>query len=153
MLDTQGTPGQLVLAGCRPSQSVDFHCYQLWKRLAFELYQYQATPLKASPLDDQLFASSLTAVWGVLGLVAPENQAWLRPERFERFLGAVIGMWDEICAVGERYFWDLDGESMWAVPSNLHFVLANLGVSRRQLNGPLPRTGLRGLLPNVQIAN
>ncbi|HET9625925.1 MAG TPA: hypothetical protein VFP84_31405 [Kofleriaceae bacterium] len=153
MLDTERTLGHVVIGGCRPRQCEDFHCYQLWKRLTHELYPYQFTPVRPAPLEDQLFAASLTAPWGVLGLIAPENRTWMRPERFERFVTAIHGMWSELCGLGERYFWDRDGEAIWAVPSNLHFVLANLGVPNRKLNSPLPGDGLRGLFTQLPVAS
>jgi hypothetical protein len=153
MLDTATTPGQLMLSAQGPGQRADFYCYLLWRSLTKELYMFQATPAEPTPLDDQLFALSIGVAWGMIGMLAYENHTWVRPERFATFLDAVLNMWDELCAVGARYFWEMDDETLWSIPSNLHLVLARMGVSERQLSGPLPHGGLRGLVQELPLAN
>jgi hypothetical protein len=90
----------------------------------------------------------------VLGLLAHDSQSWLLPaSRYRPLLHAALEVWLELDAVGSRYYWAVQGQQLWAVPNNLHFVLANLGVSTELLNAPLPPEGPRALLRYVRPVN
>jgi hypothetical protein len=82
--------------------------------------------------------------------MAHDNQAWFSSaERYEPFLRAVIHVWDELRAVGPRYYWATQGEDLWSIPNNLHFVLANMGVPHDRLRAPLPADGLGAMVKHA----
>jgi hypothetical protein len=47
----------------------------------------------------------------------------------------------------------VQGTTLWSIPNNLHYVLANMGVPHDLLRAPLPAEGPRGLLRYVRVAN
>jgi hypothetical protein len=97
---------------------------------------------------DAIFRDSLSASWGVLGLLAFDNTLWFYAdeERYEPFLDAALSVWDELDAVGPRYYVAVQGKSLWSIPNSLHYILANMGVPHDLLRTPLPPAGPRALL-------
>ena len=49
------------------------------------------------------------------------------------------------------YFDGVQGQSLWTLPSSLHYVLGNMGVPHDLLRAPLPPEGPRALLKYVRI--
>lgn len=152
MLDTADHPGMLVLAGIVHGSVTCFHCAMPWKKAWDELFD-PLTPTVPSPAEDAVFEASLRTPWGVLGLLAWESQPWLYPtSRHEPFLHAALAVWDELDAVGARYV-AVQGERLWSVHTNLHYVLGNMGVPAEMLRVPLPPEGPRALLRYVRPPN
>jgi len=73
--------------------------------------------------------------------------------RHEPFLHAVLAAWDELDAVGPRYYAVVQGQRLWSVPNNLHYVLATMGVPAEILRAPLPAEGPRALLQYLRRTN
>ena len=146
MLDVGAHPGMMMMGGIMLSGWTSFHCFVPWKRLWEDLMADVAAM-------DAIFQESLTVSWGVLGLLAFENKPWFYSgeERFEPFLAAALRVWDELDAVGPRYFDGVQGQSLWTLPSSLHYVLGNMGVPHDLLRAPLPPEGPRALLKYVRI--
>jgi hypothetical protein len=152
-LDTEKYPGMLVMHGIRQGSDSNFHCSMPWRTLWDALVD-EAQPSVPSPIEDAIFATSLAVPWGVLGLLSSDNQSWLIPaSRHRPLLDAALEIWPELDAVGSRYYWAVQGERLWALPNNLHFVLANLGVPTDVLRTPLPPGGPRDLLKYVRPVN
>ena len=153
VLDTADHPGWLVTNGIRQGPVASFHCFAPW-RLAWDALFDKRTPTAPSPAEEAVFAASLPVPWGVLGILSSDNQSWLIPrERHHPFLHAVLAVWDELDAVGARYYWAVQGERLWSLPNNLHYVLANMGVPTEVLRAPLPAEGPRGLLRYARVAS
>jgi hypothetical protein len=150
MLDTETTPGLLVMHGIRQGSDLNFHCFAPWK-LAFDSFAAAENPDVFATVEDAIFDVSLRTPWGVLGLLCPENQFWLIPaSRHRPLLHAALEVWPELNAVGARYYWAVQGERLWSLPNNLHYVLAKLGVPTDVLRAPLPPVGPRALLRYVR---
>ena len=146
MLDTSAYPGMLVLAGIVHGSVTSFHCSMPWRKAWDALFDPN-TPTVPTPIEDAIFEASLRTPWGILGLLASDSQSWLIPtSRHEPFLHAALATWDELDAVGARYYVAVQGERLWSVPNNLHYVLANMGVPNEILRAPLPAEGPRALL-------
>ena len=153
MLDTSDHPGMLVLAGLVHGSVPSFHCSMPWRKAWDELFDPRA-PTVPSPIEDAIFEASLQTHWGILGLLSWENRSWLYPTaRHEPFLRAALAVWDELDAVGARYYVAVQGERLWSVPNNLHYVLGNMGVPNEILRTPLPAEGPRALLQYAQPPN
>jgi hypothetical protein len=89
---------------------------------------------------------------GVLGLMSHDNGPWVWPrERHQPFLAAVLRFWDEFDAVGPRYYFTGRTEGLWTMPTNLRYVLANMGVPIETLNAPLPPGGPAALLSAAHV--
>ena len=146
MLDTAEHPGMLVMIKRATGPVPHFHCFAFW-RLAWQtFFDVRAEPVP-DHVSDAVFAESLQTPWGILGLLSSDNQPWLYPtERHQPFLYAVLSAWDELYAVGPRYFVVGQGERLWQIHNNLHYVLANMGVPDDVLGAPLPAGGPRALL-------
>ncbi|HWO18553.1 MAG TPA: hypothetical protein VNO30_07240 [Kofleriaceae bacterium] len=154
MLDCSAHPGMLVLSGIMTGPVPNFHCFMPWKLAWGPLFDLRATPTSPAPVEDAIFEASLQTPWGILGLLANESNSWLIPTtRHEPFLHAVLGAWSELDAVGARYYAAVQGERLWSVPNNLHYVLANMGVPAEILNAPLPAEGPRALLRYARPPN
>jgi hypothetical protein len=153
MLDVANHPGMVVLGGLVHAGSTNFHCFVPWKPLGDALRDVRAAPDPV--LEAKIFHESLRAPWGVLGLLSFDSQPWFygHEEWYQPFLDAALGVWDELDALGARYYVALQGQSLWAVPNSLHYVLANLGVPHDLLRAPLPPEGPRSLLKYVRIAS
>jgi len=146
MLDTD-QPGMLVMNGILQGPALNFHCFAPW-RLAWDgLFDQRTEPTVPTPVEDAIFAASLEVPWGIVGLLSSDNQRWLYSKaRHQPFLHAVLAVWDELDAVGSRYYWAVQGQRLWSLPNNLHYVLANMGVPSDVLRAPLPAEGPRALL-------
>lgn len=149
MLEVTNHPGMVIVGGLMTGGWTNFHCFVPWKPLGDALRDIRVTPDPA--LEAKIFQESLRVIWGVLGLLAFDNQSWFygHEERYEPFLEAAIGAWSELDAVGSRYFIAVQGQSLWSIPNSLHYVLANMGVPHDLLRAPLPTDGPRGLLRYV----
>jgi len=115
--------------------------------------RYSSNP--GSRVGDEDLRRLATCPLGILGLLSFDNQPWFygHEEWYAPFLEAVLGGWDELDAVGSRYYIALQGQSLWSIPNSLHYVLANLGVPHDLLRAPLPPEGPRALLKYVRIAS
>jgi hypothetical protein len=154
MLDPSMHPGMLVLSGIMTGPVSHFHCFLPWMIAWDALFDLRMTPTTPAPLEDAIFEASLQTPWGILGLLAHESNSWLIPtSRHEPFLHAVQGAWNELDAVGPRYYAAVQGEPLWTIPNNLHYVLANMGVPTEILNAPLPAEGPRALLRYARPPN
>lgn len=152
MLDTKDYPcdgvttGLIVMARSVLGQVRNFHCFAPWRQAREAFFDIRVEP-PPSRITDGLFEDSRKTSWGVLGLLSSDNTPWVWPEeRHQPFLKAALAFWDELDAVGTRYYWTLRGERLWRVARGLHYVLANMGVPNDVLRAPLPPEGPRGLL-------
>ena len=154
MLDVGEHPGMMMMGGIMLSGWTNVHCFMPWLPLWQTLIDSRAkTPAPPGAME-AIFQESLSVSWGVLGLLSFENRLWVYPkERYHPFLHAVLAAWDELNAVGPRYFVAVQGKDLWSIPNNLHFVLANMGVPHELLRVPLPPEGPRALLKYVPAAN
>lgn len=147
MLDTTDHPGLLVMNGTLQGPASNFHCFAPWRLVWSPLSETRTEPTVPTPAEDAIFAASLEFPWGVLGLLSWDSQPWLYSKhRHQPFLHAVLAFWDELDAVGSRYYWAVQGERLWSLPTGLHHVLANMGVPTDLLRAPLPPEGPRALL-------
>lgn len=106
------------------------------------LHLYEIKPLAAQRLG----AARARMYW--------DNRSWLYPTaRHEPFLHAALAAWDELDAVGARYYVAVQGERLWSTPNNLHYVLGNMGVPNELLRAPLPPEGPRALLRYIKPPN
>jgi hypothetical protein len=147
MLDTTEHPGMLVMNGIRQGPALNFHCFAPWRLAWSPLFEQRTEPTIPAPVDDAIFAASLEVPWGIVGLLSADNQSWLYSKaRHQPFLHAVLAAWGELDAVGSRYYWAVQGQRLWSLPNNLHYVLANMGIPTDLLRAPLPPEGPRALL-------
>ena len=147
MLDTAERPGMLVMIKSATGPVPHFHCFALWRLASDTLFDMRSEPTVPSPVEEAVFAESLLTPWGILGLLSSDNQGWLyRTERHQPFLYATLSVWDELDAVGPRYFEVRQGQRLWSGHNNLHYVLATMGVPDEVLRAPLPAGGPRALL-------
>ena len=151
MLDVAKHPGMVLVGGLMHAGWTNFHCFVPWKPLGDALRDIRATPDPA--LEAKIFNESLRVPWGVLGLLSFDNQPWFygHEEWYEPFLEAALSVWNELDAVGSRYYIALQGQRLWSIPNSLHYVLANMGVPHDLLRAPLPPEGPRALLKYVRI--
>ena len=151
LLDVADTDGQLLIGGVSRSKGTHFHTWAPWHPITDALTK-QDLPDEA--LADAVFTESLTAAWGVLGMLQHNNQWWVLPPRRHRpFLDAAVKFWDELDGVGARYCFADEPRRLWDQASGLHYVLAQLGVTSERLRSPLPSSGVRGLLKYVRASN
>jgi hypothetical protein len=145
MLDVGEHAGMMMLGGL--AAGTNFHCFMPWRTLWQKL--------KDPGVRDAIFQESLSVSWGVLGLLAFDNTPWFygNEELFEPFLDAALAMWDELDAVGTRYYVAVRSKSLWSIPNSLQYVLGNMGVPHDLLCAPLPPEGPRALLKYVRIAS
>ena len=147
MLDTAEQPGMLLMVQSRRGPEFHFHCFAPWRLARDTLFDMRTEPTVPTPVEDAIFAASLEVPWGVLGLMSSDNGPWVWPEqRHQPFLRAALSFWDELDAVGPRYYSAVQGERLWTLPNGLHYVLANMGVPNDVLRAPLPPEGPRALL-------
>lgn len=141
-IDTQDRPGLLVLNGPSPllGGTAQFQCYLPH----FQIRSAVGQKKLSADVEAEVFAGSLQTAWGVLGLLAPANVMWVYPrERYEPLVAASRRYWDVLDAEGPRYSVGMPtGQLLWSVPTNLKYVLANLGVPPAVLRSPLPPGGL-----------
>jgi hypothetical protein len=140
MLDTADNAGLIVMVRSSLGPVSNFHCFAPW-RLAWEAASLAESTAEA------MFAASLEVPWGILGLMSSDNGPWVWPEHRHRpFLEAALWFWEELDAVGARYYVVGKGERLWGTARNLKYVLANMGVPNDVLSSPLPPEGPRALL-------
>ena len=140
MIDTADRPGLVVMVRSILGSEPHFHCFAPW-RLAWE------TTSLAESIADAIFVESLQVPWGILGLMSSDNGPWVWPEqRHQPFLDAALSFWDELDAVGARYYVVGKAERLWNTARNLKYVLANMGVPNDVLRAPLPPEWPRALL-------
>jgi hypothetical protein len=153
MLDTTTTPGMLIVTGIQVGPAPNFHCFAPWK-LAWDAFAAADDSDAFAVIENAIFDASLRISWGVLGLLASENQFWLIPvSRHRPLLHAALEAWPELDAVGTRYAGSVPGRRLWDMPNNLKYVMANLGVPTDVLRAPLPPEGPRALLRYVRSVN
>jgi hypothetical protein len=147
MLDTDDYSGMLVMIRSTLGQVRNFHCFAPWRLAEDPLRDLRTEQTVPSSEEEAVFVASLQTPWGILGLLSSDNQTWLiRRERHQPFLNATLSFWDELDAVGPRYYVVGQGQRLWTLPNNLHYVLANMGVPNDMLRSPLPSEGPRALL-------
>ncbi len=148
-VDTADHTGLLLLNGPNPLLGGDehFHLFLPLTEFARRVRSGQIPRERG----DEVFAECLLTLDGLLGLLAPANLDWVYPEqRRQLVLNAVIQQWDVLDGVGERYSIGMaTGSRLWAIPMNLKFILANMGVDASSLNAPLPQGGLPGLIATL----
>lgn len=153
LVDTMDDPGMIVLAGPEPLLNIypHFHCYVLLYLLIESRFENRLT----HEIENAIFNASLSTAWGVLGLISPQNVGWFvhpvkiytlqqwQSIRFRPFLSACLQHWDTLYDEEARYtLGSTVGADLWSIPSNLKYVLANMGVSTEVLLAPLPKGGL-----------
>lgn len=150
MLDTAKQEGLIVLDGpsSLASEERHFHCYALLSVIEQDLYKGAVS----SEFAREAFQASLESAWGLLGLFGRNQAIWVTPEERRRpFLDATQRFWDQMWAEGERYTsGSTTGENIWSIPSGLHYVLANMGVSKDTLKAPLPAGGLPAVIAQAK---
>ncbi len=144
--DTAAAPGLLVLSGPSPllGGQPHFHCYL---PLLAVMNAVDRGRLDRS-LEHRVFLEALESDWGLLAVISPANLMWVYPkDRYWPLLRKLLPRWEELRAEGPRYtVGSASGDDLWALTSNVKYVLANLGVSNAVLNSPLPPDGLSQLL-------
>lgn len=146
-LDTGDHAGLIVMVRSILGPAPNFHCFAPWRLAEGPLRDLRTDQTVPSAEEEAMFIASLQTPWGILGLLSSDNQTWLiRRDRHQPFLNATLAVWDELDAVGSRYYWAVQGECLWRVARGLHYVLANMGVPNDVLQSPLPPEGPRGLL-------
>jgi hypothetical protein len=147
-LDVAKTPGMILLDGPSPNRGGEqhFQAWLLWSQM------WQTLDEWGKGIGEALFQTSLTRPWSTLGLLGRNDTIWfLRKHRYRPFLRAVRQYWDLWDSVGARYSSGLQTpEPLWAIPNNIHYVLANLGIPSDQLDPPLPPGGLIELIDRTE---
>jgi hypothetical protein len=132
-VSTGEAPGLIVMNGPSPLLGTDpqFHIYLLLLRLEGSLRDVS----NRSQIEEQIFRESLQDPWATLGLVSFANQGWLYPSHRHRpFLEAVIRDYSDFASLDGRYsIGSTTGASLWDVPNNIKYVLANLAVETDSL--------------------
>ena len=141
----------MIVGGAMRPGKVSFHVHEPWKHLGDAI----ADDEHGRMLEEQIFNASLKVSWGVLGLMTPACTLWFagRQTWCEPFLHAALKAWNEIDAVGSRYYAALKPERMWNIPNSLHYVLGRLGVPNERLSEPLPPGGPAELLKYARLAS
>ena len=153
MLDPADHPAMVVLSSMTLGPVPCFYCAVPWIEAWSVLFDLRTTPTQPTAVEDAAFMALLEHPWGVVGLLASNSKMWLNKERHAPFLQAALGFWDELDAIGARYFVAAYGQRLWTVHNNLHFVLANMGVPHEMLRAPLPPEGPRALLRYARQPN
>jgi hypothetical protein len=150
VVDTKHNDGLLILDGPNTLLSKDnhFHCYLPWSMIKNEKHRGRLSGVS----EHAIFEQSISTPWGILGLLSPANVMWIVPaDRRAPFLHAVVHWWPLLYAEGNRYsVGSNSGQDLWAVRSNIKFVLANLGVPQEVLSDPLSADGLEAV---IRLAN
>lgn len=148
-IDPAGTASAVLLGLPSPgwASELAFHSYRPALEVTQAIVEEDVSPL----VEQEAFDHWLTADWSLAGLLASVNVTWLRQSaRFRPFLAAAVERWDGLSALGRRY---TDGGEapapLWSVPTNLKYVLANMGLNPARLRAPLPPGGLAELAIDV----
>jgi hypothetical protein len=149
MLDTSEVKSFLVLNGPAPLLGRESH-FQLFLPLSLLLAEMRNGRADSIKCNEAVLAS-LSTPWGILGVLAPKNQMVVYPPQLHRtILSAVATWWDTLDAVGPRYTLGLrEGTRLWNTTTNLQYVMGQLGIEIEKLQAPLPKQGLRAIIPNV----
>ena len=149
MLDTDSHPGRLVMIRSMLGPVSNFHMFAPL-RPAWETMEDIRVEPPPQALMDAIFEACIETPWGVLGLMSHDNGPWVWPtERHHAFLAAALRYWDELDALGPRYYTFGQMGPLWDAAHGLKYVLANMGVATDVLNAPLPPEGPRALLPHA----
>jgi len=151
MVDACEVDSLLVLNGPAPLLAGESH-FQLFLPLSFLLAEVRNGRADSIKCNEAVLAS-LSTPWGILGVLAPKNQMVVYPPHLHRtILSAVATWWDTLDAVGPRYTVGLrEGNSLWNTTTNLQYVLGQLGIEIEKLEAPLPKQGLRAIIPKVLL--
>lgn len=149
-VDTRDVPGLLVLHGPYPNLGFEPH-FQLFVPLRIA---EDAMPDRLGwEYEKILFDESLKTIWGVLGLASDGGQGFIYPASAQdrlRFIRAMVRFWDELDAEGERYsLGGQTGQSLWSLPTMLHYCLINAGIPKERMHAPLPPGGLKELVAEI----
>jgi hypothetical protein len=144
--------GLVVLHGPSPllADSAQLHAYLLLLTLEKAL----ASKDDRGEVEQRVFEESLEEPWSLLGLMSFANQVWLySPARHLPFLRAVSAQVDDLLALDGRYSaGSTEGAALWDIPSNIKYVLANVGVGTAELQSPKATEEIRRLLQEVTSA-
>jgi len=148
-METADHPGLLLLNGPNPLLGGDDH-FQLY----LPLTEFSRQIRKGRFLRDReedVFGQCLLTLDGLLGLLAPANLGWVYPaHRRQPLVQAAIEQWSVLDAVGARYSAGMaTGSRLWDLPTNVKFVLANMGLDIPALNAPLPDGGIPELIARM----
>ena len=146
VIDSSSTPGLFALHGPSPLLTGEphFHFYTLLLQIKEALFKKRLP----SATEERVFADSLETAWGVLGLLSPPNVMWVSPaERHRPLLAACLQFWEQLSEVGERYSVGLNrGQNLRDLPTNIQYVLVNLGVPPNTLRATPSETELLNLI-------
>jgi hypothetical protein len=147
LVDVEATQALVVLNGPAPLLSTESHIHA-YLPISLVL-EAQRKGTLSEPRRQEAIEQALRTPWGLLGILAPANQLVVYPPAMHRaVLGAALEAWDTLDGIGKRYTVGLrEGARLWDVTTNLHYVLARLGVDERTLSQPLPAGGLRAIAP------
>ena len=149
-LDVATTPGYLVGDGPSPLLGAEQH-FQVW--LLWMLAR-KGGMREIRDTEEQIFQTSLTRPWSVLGLVLPGSDAWLREQsRRLPFLQAVCPHWDDFIAVGTRYTQGSQNiKALSDMHSTVRYSLGHQGYTYEQVRGEMSGDKLRGMVERVAEA-
>lgn len=138
--------GLVVLTGPAPALASDVHTrvHRPLQLLIEAMIADRVPPAR----EDDVVAASLSTAAGVLGLLSPCNQMLVYPTgRHRAIVDAAIEFWPQFEALGVRYTLGLpEGRRLGALPTNLNYLLAHLGVPADLLSRPLPPDGPAALI-------
>ena len=150
MVDTSERGGLILLSGPGPISASEPH-FQPY----LPLIEIEKLFLAQSLLQEQsqsIFDSVRQSAWGTLGLISRDNLMWVYDhKRYRYLLKSAIQFWDVFDAEGARYSTgSTQSLTLWQMPNNVKYVLANSGVSSDTLNAPLPEGGIATLTKLVE---
>lgn len=147
--DRASVQGLVVMNGPSPLLAEEVHTH-VWMALKLLADQIVLGSVDATR-EQEVFDLSLADPVGILGLLAPCNQLFLYPPgRLQPIADALRRQWTEFESVGLRYTVGLvTGDELWNLPTNLQYVLGNLGVDPASLAAPLPPGGIEEILGRV----
>jgi hypothetical protein len=145
-IDTTAASGMLVLEG--PWRGLPpgahFHCFALTKALLEDPTRDRSSNAPWLPL----YEAGLKWPWALLGLLGQQNAVFFDPDpaRWKPFLRAAVEFWPVLSSEGERYTkGSATPQGLWALHTNIKFVLARIGAGIDELKGPLPAGGIEAL--------
>lgn len=142
-LNTDDTPGELLLGGSKGGREPSFHTGLVWLELANALGNDDA----ADTIEARVFAESITTAWGVLPLMVTNGDGWtIAADRHQPFLDAVLRFWPELEAVGPRFCYGFKSEGIWEASAVLRSVLVRRGVPVEAVQKPLAKGELRAMV-------
>lgn len=149
MIDTADHQGLISVEGTYSSgKNETLYCCSMPLYLFVIDRQIERTPA----MEEEIFSTGLEAPWRLLCMFSRQTMySWFRthdparfrPDRFARYVMAILRYWDVLDAEGARYAGGLAKPEahLWDVADALKFVLANLGVPHNLLREPLPQVG------------